>query len=48
MKNELIVLKEKLDVLLIEESINSKEVLCLSREIDKMIVEYYRNQMSYQ
>ena len=48
MKNELIVLKEKLDVLLIKESINSIEVLCLSREIDKMIVEYYRNQMSYQ
>ena len=42
MNNNLQKLKEKLDVLLVDFSLNSQEVLSLSREIDKLIVEYYR------
>ena len=42
MNNNLQKLKEKLDVLLVDFSLNSQEALNLSREIDKLIVEYYR------
>ena len=42
MKNELQKLKEKLDSLLKEELPTSGDVLELSREIDLLIAEYYR------
>lgn len=42
MKNDLQKLKDKLNVLLMDVSLNSQEVLRLSREIDKLIVEYYK------
>lgn len=42
MNNSLQKLKEKLDALLVDFSLNSQEALKLSREIDKLIVEYYR------
>ncbi|MEN6313635.1 MAG: aspartyl-phosphate phosphatase Spo0E family protein [Clostridiaceae bacterium] len=42
MKNDLQKLKDKLNVLLIDVSLDSPEALSLSREIDKLIVEYYQ------
>jgi len=42
MKNEIQKLKENLDRLLDEESTTSMEVLNLSREIDLLITEYYK------
>jgi len=43
MNNNLQKLKERLDALLVNCSPDSQEALCLSWEIDKLIVEYYRN-----
>ena len=48
MKNELQKLKDELNDLLIEMPINSQEALCLSREIDIQILEYYREQHNSQ
>lgn len=42
MNNNLQKLKEKLDALLVDFSLNSQEALRLSMEIDRLIVEYYR------
>lgn len=42
MKNDLQKLKDKLNILLTEVSLDSPEALSLSREVDKLIVEYYR------
>ena len=42
MNNELQKLKEKLDRLLKEESPTSEDVLELSREVDLLITEYYK------
>lgn len=42
MKNELQKLKEKLDNLLMEKSLEAQEVLDLSKEIDLLINEYYK------
>jgi hypothetical protein len=43
MSNNLQKLREKLDELLADTSTDSQEVLCLSREIDNLIIEYYRD-----
>ena len=42
MKKDLQTLKEKLDFLLNEKSLTSPEALELSREIDVLILEYYK------
>ena len=42
MKNELQKLKEKLDHMLIETSPVSQEVLKISKELDILIIEYYK------
>jgi hypothetical protein len=42
MKTELLILKEKLDDILNDESINSESVLFCSQELDKIILEYYQ------
>lgn len=42
MKNDLQKLKEKLNAMLSETPVNSKEVLYLSRKIDILIVEQYK------
>lgn len=47
MKNELLKLKEKLDSLLNEELPTSYDVLELSREIDLLIAEYYRQKYNH-
>ena len=44
MNSDLQKLKDKLNILLMDISLDSQEALDLSREIDKLIVEYYRRQ----
>ena len=46
MNNNLQKLKDKLDALLVDNSLDSQEALYLSREIDSLIVEYYRSRKS--
>jgi len=41
------LLKEKLDFLLNEKPLTSPEALELSREIDILILEYYKNQKKW-
>ncbi len=48
MNNNLQKLKEKLDVLLLDLPLDSQEALFLSREIDILIIEYYRKQENTQ
>lgn len=47
MKKDLKTLKEKLDFLLNEKPLTSPEALELSREIDILILEYYKNQKKW-
>lgn len=42
MNTELLTLREKLDYILSDESINSEKVLSLSQELDKVILAYYQ------
>jgi len=44
MNNELQILKDELELLVTEYNLNSQEVLSLSRQIDKLIVEHYKRQ----
>lgn len=48
MESDLQKLKDKLDFLLIDMSLSSQEALCLSREIDNLIVEYYQKKNNNQ
>jgi len=44
MNEELQMLKDELELLVTEFNLNSQEVLCLSRQIDRLIVEHYKRQ----
>jgi hypothetical protein len=48
MKDNLQKLREKLDVMLLDEPLNSRDVLCLSQKIDILIAEYYSKQKMLQ
>ena len=43
MNIELINMQRKLNCILNQEAINSEIVLCLSQELDKLIIEYYKS-----
>ncbi len=46
MKNDLEILREKLDILLLDMPVQSPEALRLSQEIDIMIIDFYRKKNS--
>lgn len=46
MKKQLSILRDELNKLIATEGINSKKVLALSKEIDKIILEYYEESIS--